>query len=238
MKSDLERILHYFNNTDTSAYEVAKATGLTESGIGKILNGVSKNPRKKTIDLLLSYFEKDSNADNYSVSDNNSSLYDQLVNSNGNKFFEKPDGSFDIEVNLIPFDAYASYLESLEEASVHEDFEKVVFNVDRYGRGNYKAFKIKGESMNSGMIDDVPDGALVLAREIGRHHWKDGFHDAKHGFIILCKDSIYHKDIVDFNKESGDIVCESRNNNREFVKQFSINLNEVYQIFRIIKRQM
>ncbi len=223
-----------------SQEELANLAGMHKNTIYNYENGSNIPPKKITI-LEKALSQKNNiESQNYisSVPVYFSSDSDDIYNTNGNKFTEKPDGSFDIEVDLIPFDAYASYLESLEEAGIHSDFEKVVFNVDRYGRGHYQAFKIKGESMNGGMINDVPDGALVLAREIGRHLWKDGFHDANHGFIILCKDSIYHKDIVDFNKENGDIICESRNNSREFVKRFTINLNDVYQIFRIIKRQM
>lgn len=62
-QSDLDKIKSYFEDTGVTAYEVAQKTGITEAGIGKILNGVSKNPRKNTLDKLLSYFEKDSNND-------------------------------------------------------------------------------------------------------------------------------------------------------------------------------
>ena len=90
--------------------------------------------------------------------------------------------------------------------------------------------------MNGGSLNDTPGGALVLAREVGRHLWKSGFHETKYGFIILSKDNIYHKDIIDFNSDTGDIICHSRNPSREF-SDFPINLNDVYQIFHVIKRQ-
>ncbi|MFC6859187.1 XRE family transcriptional regulator [Zunongwangia atlantica] len=160
-----------------------------------------------------------------------------LENTNGNLFQKQEDGSFNITADIIPFEAFASYIETLEDATIHHDFDTAVFNVDQYGRGNYKAFRIKGDSMNGGKIDDVPDKALVLGREVGRHHWKDGFHKTKHGFIILCKENIFHKDIVDFDPETGDIICHSRNKSPEY-SDFTINLNDVYQIFKVIKRFM
>ena len=161
---------------------------------------------------------------------------DVLENKNGNVFFEKEDGSFNVKADIIPFEAYASYLEVLEDATIHHDFDQATFNVDHVGKGNYKAFRIKGESMNGGSLNDTPGGALVLAREVGRHLWKSGFHETKYGFIILSKDNIYHKDIIDFNSDTGDIICHSRNPSREF-SDFPINLNDVYQIFHVIKRQ-
>lgn len=188
-------------------------------------------------DVYLSAIEAALNISKDVDSNKKSNISNDLLNTNGNKFTEKPDGSFDIEVSLIPFEAYASYLVSVEEATVHQDFERVVFNVDRYGRGHYQAFKINGNSMNGGSINDVPDGALVLGRELGRHLWKDGFRPADHGFVILSKENIFHKDIIDFDTETGDITCHSRNKSPEYT-DFNLNLNDVYQIFRIIKRQM
>lgn len=188
-------------------------------------------------DVYLSAIEAALNISKDVDSNKKSNISNDLLNTNGNKFSEKPDGSFDIEVSLIPFEAYASYLVSVEEATVHQDFERVVFNVDRYGRGHYQAFKINGNSMNGGSINDVPDGALVLGRELGRHLWKDGFRPADHGFVILSKENIFHKDIIDFDTETGDITCHSRNKSPEYT-DFKLNLNDVYQIFRVIKRQM
>ena len=188
-------------------------------------------------DVYLSAIEAALNISKDVDSNKKSNISNDLLNTNGNKFTEKPDGSFDIEVSLIPFEAYASYLVSVEEATVHQDFERVVFNVDRYGRGHYQAFKINGNSMNGGSINDVPDGALVLGRELGRHLWKDGFRPADHGFVILSKENIFHKDIIDFDTETGDITCHSRNKSPEYT-DFKLNLNDVYQIFRVIKRQM
>src|SRR5690606_37251127 len=111
----------------------------------------------------------------------------------------------------------------------------MTFNVDRIGRGNYKAFIVKGDSMNGGKINDTPDGAKVLGRELGRHHWKDGFGDTQYGYIILCKKNIFHKDITNYNNETGEITCHSRNSSPEY-SDFNISLNDCYQIFKVIKR--
>lgn len=158
---------------------------------------------------------------------------DLIYNTNGNSYKGKSDGTYEVKADIIPFSAYGSYLEHLEGGVAPADYESAVFNVDRIGRGNYKAFRIKGDSMNGDKLNDTPDGALVLGREIGRHLWQDGFHDHKYGCIILSKDNIYHKDISGFNPESGEILCKSRN---ELFKPFTLFLNDVYQIFKVIKR--
>ncbi|WP_405329578.1 hypothetical protein [Leeuwenhoekiella sp. LLG6367-2.1] len=40
-----------------TAYEMAKATGMTESGIARILDGTSKNPHNNSINKLLEFVE-------------------------------------------------------------------------------------------------------------------------------------------------------------------------------------
>lgn len=161
---------------------------------------------------------------------------DEIVyNNNGNSYKEIRKGVYNIEAEVIPFEAYASYAESLETGTVDEDLDTEIFRVDRIGRGNYKAFIVKGDSMNGGGIDDTKDGATVLGRELGKQHWRDGFKPTDYGWIILCKENIFHKDIIDFNPETGDIKLHSRNKSPEY-SDFDINLNDCFQIFKVIKR--
>jgi len=224
-KDKLNKIIKLAETRGITAYQIAKNTNLSEAGIGKILNGKSKNPHISSIDTIINFL------DNYPTNLTNQ----PFKNINENKFAQLPDGEFILEVQLIPFNAYASYLESLETGEVSEFFETIIFPVDKYGSGNYKAFKIKGDSMNGGHIDDTPDGATVLAKELCRHQWKDGFQPSNHGWIILSKVNIFHKDIINLNNETGDITLHSRNKSPEY-SNFTINLNNVYQIFKVIKR--
>jgi len=177
------------------------------------------------------------NSQTYAYNDNNEikePSKEYITNSNGNHFTELPDGTYDIVVKELPFLAYASYLETLEQGEVFEDFKTTTFNVDKYGLGHYMAFTIKGDSMNGGKIDDTPDAAKVLGRELNRQHWPDGFRNTRYGWIILCKQNIFHKDIIGLDK-MGNITLHSRNPSPEYA-DFEINLNNVKQIFKIIKR--
>lgn len=160
---------------------------------------------------------------------------DVIENKNGNQFIELNDGTFDIHVKTLPFKAYASYVECIEAGVLRKEMETSVFNVDRIGKGNYMAFIVKGDSMNGGMINDTPDGAKILGRELGRQLWKDGFIKNEYGWIILAKQNIFHKDITAFDFESGVITCHSRNTSPEYT-DFELSLNDVYQIFKVIKR--
>lgn len=158
-----------------------------------------------------------------------------LTNSNGNKFFIYPNNRILIEVPKIPFSAHASYLECYQdEACLAEEFDTITFAVDHIGRGNYMAFTVSGDSMNGGGIDDTTDGAQVLAREIGRHLWND-LHRTKLGVILVTKTGIFHKDIQEYNPETGMLLLTSRN---KMHKAFEYPINDVNQIFNVIKRLM
>lgn len=204
--------------------DLAKLVGVKTGTVAKWEQG-ARNIGRSAIKILEDY---DNNPHKVPVPE-------PIINKNGNKFIELPDGTFDVVVKHLPFKAYASYVHNMESGQVSEDFNTTTFNVDKVGRGNYMSFIVRGDSMNGGKIDDTPDGAKVLGRELQQHHWKDGFNHTQYGWIILCKQNIFHKDIIDFDTETGDITCHSRNPSPEY-SDFKINLNDVYQIFKVIKR--
>lgn len=222
-----------------------KERKLTNADIGAIINMTGDafrmaNKRKSLSELEKNEIEKffhskPNNLQKIEVElSNTDDEVEIFTNKNGIKFYEYPDGSTKIEVIKVPFDAYASYLEAYnDEEKLNSEFSTATFTVDKVAKGNYLAFNIKNNSMNGGGIDDTPSGAEVLAREIGRHLWCDGFHKNKYGFILMTKNAIYHKDIGDCNKETGLMTLKSRNNNDE---PFEINMNDVYRIFNVIKR--
>lgn len=162
-----------------------------------------------------------------------------ITNSNGNKYKELSDGNYLIEVKVVPFEAFARYASefSSNEAELFGEWENVTFMVDRIGLGNYLGFRVKGDSMDGGLLNDTPDKAIVLARELGRQHWNDGFSPTKYGWIIVTKDNILFKDIIGFDKTKGTIKCHSRNQSPEY-SDFDYPLNDVRQIFKVIKRTM
>lgn len=158
----------------------------------------------------------------------------RVTNKNGIDFLFYPNNDIRVEVLEIPFPAYASYVEAYnDEDKLHQEFAKSTFTVDKLGRGFYLGFKVTGDSMNGGGIDDTPDGAQVLARELGRHHWQDGFRKSQYGFILMTQSNIYHKDITGFDLDSGMLTLSSRNKAN---KPFTVSINEVSRIFKVIKR--
>lgn len=237
---ELEEIIKKIKDSGTTAYKIAEKTLLTEVGINKILNGSSLNPRKTTIKILEDYItnyvdKNESDAKEVTVDEPKTGYL--ITNKSGNTYRQLYDGSYSIDIKVVPFSAYAKYVSeySNTDAELFGDWETITFIVDKIGRGNYLGFRVNGDSMNGGSIDDTPDKAIVLSRELGRQHWKDGFKPTKHGWIIITKDNILFKDILGINYDEGNIICHSRNTSPEYC-DFEYPMNDVKQIFKVIKR--
>lgn len=237
-KNRINKILDYLG---VSNYRIAVDLGISQSTIANYRNGKSA-PNAPNMELISNYLEQKGASKEWflmgkgdMIKSGQQSKPETIKTKNGNKYHELPDGTYDVEVALIPFSAYASYVESYETGHVDEDFGSVVFNVDHAGKGNYKAFIVRGDSMNGGKIDDTKDGAKVLGRELQKSQWRDGFNPTEYGWIILCKQNIFHKDIIDFDRETGTITCHSRNQSPEYA-DFELKLDDCYQIFKVIKR--
>lgn len=158
-----------------------------------------------------------------------------IKNKNGLLYEELANGRFKVEVPHVPYNAYSSFIEVFgDEYATKEAFGTKIFTVDHPGKGQYISFTTKNESMNGGGINDTPGGADILGRLLQKHHWKDGFRDSIYGWIIICHDGMFHKDIEGPDNE-GNVKCRSRNPSPEF-PEFDLNLNEVHTIWKVIKR--
>ena len=163
-----------------------------------------------------------------------SSIPEILSNKRGNTFSFYPGGKMYIEVFKIPFtghETYSAHYFDVEQLKRH--FVSVEFSVDYFELGYYQAFEVIGDTMNAGNIEDTPDGAEVLAREINRDLWEGGFKRTKYGFILVTKEHILHKDIIQYNPKTGIAQLSSRNANYAIMEY---DLNDVLQIFHVIKR--
>lgn len=164
---------------------------------------------------------------------------DPIINSSGNRFYLRKDGLFDLVVDEVPFPAHGKYLAQDEE--YYADWEKETFVVDRIGHGNYLGFKHVGESMynpDEPSEFDIKEGGKSLGRELNRWHWQDGFNPKRAllGWVLITKKNILHKDILDFDVNTGTIKLGSRNPNPKYAP-FEMSINDVYQIFKIVKKK-
>ncbi len=166
----------------------------------------------------------------------------------GNIIDELPSGKFLLTVPLVPHKAQATYISEHEDADYVSDLTKVSFIVDKVPQGKYMAFEIKNDSMNDASLDRPPSrdailhGDIVLGRELQKLLWRNKLRiNGVNGYpfwIIVHQKGIFCKQIVKHEVKEGVIWCHSLNNSPEFERDFSLKLNECYQLFNIIKKQI
>ncbi|WP_194141063.1 XRE family transcriptional regulator [Flavobacterium hungaricum] len=237
MHSIGERIKQSMENKGFTPYKLHKLTSVSQSTIGRILKNENE-PNRSTIEAISKVLEVNpdwiTTGEGVKAKKYTENEEEVIKNKNGNKFQELPNGKFIMTVPLVPVRAYAQYISECSEVELIDGYNEVNFYVDKYARGNYVAFEIKGDSMDNGGLYDNPEGCITLCRELSRMHW-DSLRDSKYGWVIVHKDTIICKDIVDQDLEKGTITCHSRNKSPEY-QDFKIELNDVLQIFKVIKR--
>lgn len=227
--------------------DIATASGLDRSRISKYESGVQRteyvySKLTKAYPKLLEY--------EIQISESRNQFGIELESKNNNpkieihktkkNTFKTLNGITVIEIPLVSMKAHAQYLDEFHNEANDITFEMVNLEVDHFGLGNYLAFDVKGDSMNGGLIDDTPDGARVLTREIGQHLWRNGLYKSKHGHIIVTNKNILFKDIVDVDLVNGYVTLHSRNKSEEY-KDFKLKMgysdeDHILQIFKVLKR--
>lgn len=145
-------------------------------------------------------------------------------------------GKMVIQVPFVHQYAYAGYLSGFSDPEYLEDLPVEPVMVDSVPRGNYMAFEVRGDSMDDGTIRSYPARCKVVGREIQKHHWRDKLHIHKWNFIIVHRtDGILLKQIKNHNVNTGVLTLHSFN---ELYEDFEINLDDVIQIFNVVKKTM
>lgn len=138
-------------------------------------------------------------------------------------------------VPLVNQYAYAGYLSGYTNQSYMDELPAVPFIVDHEAQGNYVAFEVRGDSMNDGTEDSYLEGDRLLCREIQRHLWAQSrLHIRKWDFVIVHKDGILIKRIIDHNTQTHELTIHSLN---PLYEDRIIRLDEIRQIFNVIEIQ-
>ncbi len=137
-------------------------------------------------------------------------------------------------VPLVGKYAYAGYQAGFGDDEYIEDLPKVPFLVDKEYKGVYRAFEVRGDSMDNGLAGSYKEGYIVLGREVTKDLWRDKLHLRKwKNFIVVTKnDGILIKEITKHNTEKGLITLHSLNPD---YPDTEMKLNNVQQLFNVIK---
>lgn len=162
-----------------------------------------------------------------------------FVTKSGNRLEELPNGKFRLYSKLVPVKAQASYISQHQDADYVDDLSEITWVVDKVPKGTYRTFEVMNDSMNDGTINSIPNGSFVLGRLVDRDKWMSKLHNHTwSNWVIVTKDNILVKEIVSHDVENGIITCHSLNQSPEYANDFPIHLNDVAQLFNVVKRQI
>lgn len=143
--------------------------------------------------------------------------------------------NFTISVPLVNQYVQVSYIRYFNDENYMETLPRIPFMAGCEAEGNYVAFEVRGDSMNDGTEDSYLEGDRLLCREIAPHLWAAAkLHIRKWDFVIVHKEGIIVKRIIDHDVEHHTITIHSLNN---LYPDQVLDLAEVYQIFNVIELQ-
>ncbi|MDU1889456.1 MAG: helix-turn-helix domain-containing protein [Dysgonomonas sp.] len=236
-----DRLKFLLEKEGVTAYRIWKDTAITKGTIANYIEGKT-NPNKSNIALLAAYFKV--NEEWLSSGNGNMNRVDRvkgeepyLITKAGLKYYEMANGKYRMRVPFIPVKAYAKYIDEYRDAEfMGQEFDEFDFIVDKIGHGRYFAFEIKGDSMDNDSKRSLCNGDIVLARELGKEHWRNKLHTEDYpNWIIVLNNTILCKQIVDQDLEKGTITCHSLNPSPEY-SDFELKLDDICQLCNIVQR--
>ena len=153
------------------------------------------------------------------------------------KIYKLPDDSLVMQVPIIPYKAYASYLRGHSDPEFYEGLQTMPVPVDLAHKGAYLIFEVGGESMvNPGSRRSIWPGEKIIGRDLRREHWKYKLHiNSTDCWIIVHKDEgIVIKEISSHNIDNGEITLHSWNPDKTEYPDYVVSLEDVEQIFNVV----
>ena len=217
-----------------------KLSDLTGIPKGRINGWEQKgtNPKAKDYKTLENFFAQYKPSSIVSNADPIAEVIDEdevWKNWAGVEFRELEDGTFFMSVPLVEDYAEAGYLNGWNDRNFVEELPKHTINVEKRHMGKYRAFRVRGESMDDGSRSSICNRDIVVGRNIERQLWNSKFHLHKFEYyVIVHKEGIVVKRIAKHDVENGIITCISLNPNKSLYPDYDINLSDLYEIYNII----
>ena len=164
---------------------------------------------------------------------------DWVANENGSIFLDKTSGNGKvladldyIDVPLVPVRGKAGFFAGYGDKEYIETLPTRQVIVDREYKGRYLCFEVDGDSMDDGTRDSICDRDIVLGREVRRELWEHKLQIKNWNFIIVHKEGISIKNIIEHDCETYMIKCHSLN---PLFDDFDLRLDDVVELYNLIK---
>lgn len=149
------------------------------------------------------------------------------------------DGLYALTAEFVPIKARAGYLLGYADPEYLETLPKYTATVTHMPKGKYRYFEAEGDSMNDGTIEHaILDGTVLQCRKILPHHWAGKLHSHNWSSFVFVhrSEGIIVKQVADQDLETGDVVLRSINPDKSKYPDFTVNLDDIREIYNVVKR--
>ncbi|MEP0712401.1 hypothetical protein [Algoriphagus sp.] len=152
-----------------------------------------------------------------------------------NHFIKLNNGSLLMVTPLVEEYAQAGFLSGYNDLEFLEELPNHSFVLDRNHKGKYYSFRVSGNGMDNGTSESIMSRSIVTARDIEKGLWNSRFQIIKFkDYVIVHKEGILIKRIIDQNPEKGTITCGSINIEKEKYPDLELNLDECKMLLQIV----
>lgn len=161
---------------------------------------------------------------------------DVTVSSTGMEFRDLDNGSVLMTMPLVDEFAYASYPHGWKDREYVIELPKYSIVLPKRERGFYRAFEVRGDSMNDGTINSICSGDVAVGRFIEPDYWNQKLHfNGGTDYVIVTHEGVVIKRITSHDVKEGLITCSSINPDKNEFPNFEMRLTEVYELYKIRK---
>lgn len=164
----------------------------------------------------------------------------QSFAKHGSVFYPLDHGKYLAMTPLVLLEEYAKYTQTIRGGTPEKNVFQIGFVLDAVEEEAYRAFEISGDSMNDQSIEAIPNKSIVLGVNFAKENFTTTNVNAKtwdQYYVLVCHDRIMCKHVTGFNKEKASIHCHNLNPSPEY-QDFEVLLEDLLQVFRIIKKQL
>jgi transcriptional regulator with XRE-family HTH domain len=167
-------------------------------------------------------------------------VYDkQIVTSKkGHSITKLAPGKYLLSAPLITKKEEKRYSNNHDSLIFLDKLVKVGFVVEQVSVARYIAFEISNDTMDNGKLNGLPEGTIVLGKQVSKKDFKTKVGETEsQTWILVYKTGVMCKEIIDYNRKEGTITCHGLNGSPEY-PDFEIAFDQVRQFFTILKRQV
>ena len=155
----------------------------------------------------------------------------------GSVFYPLEHGKYLVMAPLVLVEWHQKYIKDVQKDNLMNPFQGG-FIIDFLTDEPHRIFEISGDSMDDKSAAAIPNKAHVLGLEVKKEsltrnnetYWN-------RSYILVCTDRIICKQLTGYHKQHKSLMCHNLNLSPEF-QDFELPLDNILQVFRIVKKQI